>query len=273
MSATGDERIAVSSAREPRRTRAGRWAALASSALLLFGVGAHAAQPGESYAVVSLIGDSITIVNHEPVTGSAIDQNDRNQVKLGDDHFDALATRVATDAIGRTSPDARVEVVAVPDHAPYGDANALFDANGTLPALLAAVKPLVRPETHYLLVLSKFRGDARLRISNGTIGSGKLTGLGFYLDAAKRLKSGATGERGRGFVAPFAYVQVTLVDLRTGAVVNSESATESTTRANVGPDANLEPWYALTAEQKVRLLDGLLTRALQRTVPRAVATT
>ncbi len=239
---------------------------------MLIGIGAHAATPGDSYAVVSLVGDTISIVNHEPVTGSALDRNDQNQLKLADGHFDALATRVATDAIGRAAPEALVQVVDVGDHEPFGDANALFEPNGTLPALVDAVKPrLARPDTHYLVVLSRFRGEAQLRTANGAIGSGKLTGLGFYLDAAKHLRSGATSERGRGFVAPFAYVQVTLVDLRTGAVVRSESATESTTRANVGPGANLEPWYALTAGQKVQLLHRLLARALERTVPRVAA--
>ena len=80
-----------------------------------------------------------------------------------------------------------------------------------------------------------------------------------------------TGEAGRGFVAPFAYVQVSLIDLRTGAVVRSEAAEESTTRANVGPTADLDPWDALTPEQKLRILENLLGRAVQRTVPLVLA--
>ena len=243
----------------------------ASLVAMALGTTAAAAEP-ESFAVVALIGDEISIVNYQPVTGSSLDQNSRQQVPMTDAHFDQLATRVTLGTIHRALPDATLQGLAVADRGSFGDTERLLAVDGSLAALVAAVRPrLQRPETHYLVVLSKFRGDARLRASNGTLGSGKIVGLGFYVDAYKRMTSSATGERGRGFVAPFAYVTASLVDLHTGQVVRSESAEETSARANVGPDADLDPWDALTAEQKIRLLDNLLGRALQRVVPRVVA--
>lgn len=251
---------------------------LATASLALSAAVGHAADGPEptgaadTYAVVALVGDEFTIVTYQPGVGSNIDQNRKEEVPVDNAHFDQLATRVAVNALRRTVPGAALQGIAVPDHGAFGDADALLASDGTLPSLLSAVKPrLQRPDTHYLVVISKYRGDAQLRVRNGAIGSGKLSGVGFYIDAFKGLKNSGTGERGRGFLAPYAYVMVSLVDLRTGAIVRSEHAVETTTRANTGPESTLEPWDALTAEQKARLLDNMLGRAVQKTVPRVVA--
>jgi hypothetical protein len=249
-----------------------------TTVLCVLAAGVVASAPGlaaaaESYAVVSLVGDSVTIVGYRAATGSHFDQNTHEQVALGDGVFDRLATRVAANTIHRTVPDAAIQIIDVPDRVRFADPPDWTAPDGPLPSLLSSVRPLLkRPDTHYLVVVGKFRGDARLRVANGTLGSGKLTGLGFYLDPFRHLRNSA-GETGRGFVAPFAYVQVTLVDLRTGAVVRSTSDEETVTRANAGPDASLDPWDALTSAQKVRILQNELGRAVQKTVPRVVAPT
>jgi hypothetical protein len=246
---------------------------LAVCCLLFTGL-ARGADAPETYAVVSLVGDAMTIVTYRGNTGSNLDRDDRQEIPLGDGVFDQLATHAALDSIHRARPDAAVEEIDVPDHARFGDATALFASDGRLPQLVSAVKPLLKtPDTHYLVVLSKFRGDAIVRVRTGTIGTGKLSGLGFYVDPDKRMTRTATGERGSGFVAPFAYVEVSLIDLRTGAVVRDANATESTMRVNAGSGATLEPWDALTSDQKVRLLENLLGRAVHKTVPRVVAPT
>ena len=248
-----------------------RMVVLAVGAVL--GAASSLAAAADSYAVVSLVGDAITVVGYRAATGSNIDQNTHEQVTLGDGVFDRLATRVATNMIHRAAPGAVVQAIDVPDRARFAEPLDWSAPDSPLASLLSSVKPLLqRPDTHYLVVVGKFRGEARLRVSNGTLGSGKLTGLGFYLDPFRHLKN-AAGETGRGFVAPFAYVQVTLIDLETGAVVRSESDEETVTRANAGPDANLDPWDALTSAQKVRILQNELGRAVQKTVPRLVAPT
>jgi len=241
--------------------------------LAVSSVGAgRAATVDEAYAVVSLVGDELSIVTYQPSVGSVLDKNIRQALPMPDAHFDRLAGQVAVSTIRHATPDAAAQAIEVANGASFGDATALFATDGTLPALLTAVKPsLQRPDTHYLVVISKYRSDAHLRTDNGAIGSGKLTGLGFYIDAVKRMKSTNTGERGRGFVAPFAYVMVSLVDLRTGEVVGSKQEVESATRANVGPQSTLDPWEAMTAERKVQLLDRLLAQAVRRSVAQLVS--
>jgi hypothetical protein len=241
-------------------------------AVLDLGGAAHAAEPPDTYAVVALVGDELTLIRYQPSTGSAFNKNLVQKVSTQDHHFDQFATRVALNMIHRTLPEAMLQGVELPDGTVFGDADKLLAQDGGLPTLLSTVKPLLKSaDTHYLVVLSKYRDDAHLKTANGSTGSGKLSGLGFYVDSYLRMNSSATGEQGRGFLAPYAYMQVSLVDLRTGAVVRSRNASETMTRANVGSDTSLDPWTALSAEEKIRLLDLMIGQGLQRIVPQVVA--
>ena len=240
--------------------------AMACSTLAAAGL-CHAAPTVDSYAVVSLVGDQLSIVTYQPATGSSLDKNITQSVPTTDGHFDKYAARVAINTIHRVTPEAASQVIEVPDEAAFGDAKSLLAADGTLPSLLTTVRPLLRqPDTHYLFVIDKYRSDTRLKTAHSSVGTGTVSGLGFYVDARKGMMSTKTGERGRGFVAPFAYVMVTLVDLRTGAVVASQEEVETATRANVGSQATFDPWDAMTAEQKVQMLDRLLGQAVHRAV-------
>lgn len=244
---------------------ASRWVpAVVAACPLFLAVSAFAAD--ETYAVVALFGDDLTVVSYQSTTGSSLDRNVQQHVALNDGRYDRLATEASMTAIRNALPGARIEALTIPDEALAGGLDA------SLPSLIETVKgKLKEPDTHYLLVIGKYRGDAHLKVASGTIGSGKLEGIGFYIDSYLRMKQSNTGESGRGFVAPFAYLTVSLVDLRTGAVVRSESASESMTRANTGPSTTLNPWDAMTPEQKVRALDVVVRKALLWAVPRVVA--
>lgn len=227
---------------------------------------ATAAEAPDSYAVVSLFGDDLTVVTYRSTTGSSFDRNEQQHVALSDNRYDRLATQVSTRAIQAAVAGAQVETLMIRDDAIAGGLDA------SLPSLLDTVRgKLQDKDTHYLVVVGKYRADAHLKVASGTLGSGKLEGIGFYIDPFLRMKKTTTGESGRGFVAPFAYLSVTLVDLRTGAVVRSESVTESMTHSNVGPSTTLDPWDAMTPDEKVRAIDVVIGRALRWAVPRVVA--
>ena len=227
---------------------------------------AHAA---DRYAVLALIGDDLSIVTYQTSTGSHLDTNTVQHLANDDDRFDRVAVQNAAAAVRRTVPGATTFGIKAADPAEYGVNDAMLESPGQVKALLEPLRPVLG-DARYLLIVSKSHGDAYLRTANGSIGSGKLNGLGFYLDYRKRTSNGA-GERGRGFVAPYAYVTVTLVDVGTGAVVRSDSSNEgrmvSITRS---PDAT-DPWEALTADQKVAMLGNLIRRAMERVVPQVVA--
>ncbi len=240
-------------------------------AALAFGGAAAAAEEPNSYAVAALVVQEITVVTYESTVGSRLDRNCEPHIPILDDHFDRLATELSIGVIRDTLPTAVVQPMSFRDTAPFANPDALLPDQGLKPLLEAVQAQSLPKDTHYVVLISKFRSDARLKVSSGTIGSGKLTGLGFYIDADKQMKRTDTGEPGRGFVSPFAYVTVSLIDLRTGTVVRFVTATESEARANVGPNTTLNPWDATTAEQKLRALDNRLGRALRSAIPRVIA--
>jgi len=240
--------------------------------LLFLRVDADADETGDAFAIVALIGGEISVVQYRPETSGHAEQNVAQQVPLSGGHFDGTAARAAVAALHRARPGAATEVVQVDDAGSFGDGDALFASGGTLPALLKAVPPAgLTPQKQYLVVISRHRGEAHLQLQRGTIGSGYLSGLGFYVDPYKRMTKTVTGETGRGFIAPYAYLRVDLVDRSSGAVVRSEVIAETATRANAGANTDLNPWDALSSDQKVELLDRLIARALAKTVPQLVA--
>lgn len=225
-----------------------------------------------SYAVMSLIGDSLTIVNYRSTTGSNLDNNEKQAVALADDSFDRNALTVADAAIRRALPGAQISMLLASDQSLYARQEELFESTERAKALLDAISLQLKDTSpRYLVLITKFRSEARLRLVSGSVGSGKLAGLGFYIDRRLRTKRTDTGESGAGFVAPYAYLAVSLIDLKTGAVIRTSPALESTSYSTARSTNAADPWDALTPEQKVRVLNNLLHRAIDRAVPGALS--
>jgi hypothetical protein len=79
-----------------------------------------------------------------------------------------------------------------------------------------------------------------------------------------------TLDTGRGFVGPFAYFKVTLVDLARGAVVNEERVVASTSAGVAEFREGSDPWAGLSADIKVKLLQGLIRSNMARVIPLVV---
>ncbi len=118
-----------------------------------------------------------------------------------------------------------------------------------------------------MLVVSKFRENARLKLGNVTIGSGKLQGLGYYLDFNVPTADSDTDEKGRGVIAPYAYFKVSLVDLATSTVTNESLVTAGYAAGSSTSTAAADPWSSLSNEEKDKLLKDLV----QKEVTKAVA--
>ena len=58
------------------------------------------------------------------------------------------------------------------------------------------------------------RSDARLQLSDGDVGNGYLEGLGFYIDSTLRLEQEGAGRTDKGFISPYVYIQLILLDGR-----------------------------------------------------------
>jgi hypothetical protein len=119
----------------------------------------------------------------------------------------------------------------------------------------------------HLLLLSKHRAPARLQLSNSSVGSGYLSGLGYYIDGALRTQRADTGESARGFIAPYAYLKLTLIDVDLMHLVRAEEIIQSTVRSAARNENGLDPWGAMSTEQKFSVLQDLIVQGVTEAVP------
>ncbi|HEY8974007.1 MAG TPA: hypothetical protein VIN75_07305 [Burkholderiaceae bacterium] len=242
---------------------------LAAIAGLTLGAAAHAAP---SYAVLSLVGDKLDIVTYQPVTGSQLDPNSHTTLPMPQDELDVTALRTINRAVKAAVPDAQVALLAASTAADFEGQEHIFDGNRvTLPAEIDAA--VHRESVTTLVLVTKHQGEAHLEAWNDKLGSGRIRGLGFYVDGNKWIRNRDTNLTSQGYVAPFVYVDVSVVDVASGTVtrrttIESGRVVDST-RSTEGGNA----WQALSAAQKVALLTNLLTEQLQSAVPRLLAAT
>lgn len=232
-----------------------------------FATAAYAQEMTRQFAALSLVGDGITIVFHRMETGSHIDRNERQYVELADPVLDNTVLKSVERAVLSTRPGTKVVLLGARNPALFAAQQRSFDEASGSSSIVAQVRAaaLAAGATHLLLV-TKLRHDAMLRLSSSHTGSGKLQGLGFYLDFAKRTRRADTGERGQGFIAPYAYFKVSLVELASGRVEGERDVVASTTRSTAHGETT-HPWDAMSAEQKVAALQVLIRREIARVVP------
>jgi hypothetical protein len=218
------------------------------------------------YAIMSLVGDALLIVHQDASIGTRLDRNSRAFVPVPNSALDEAMVIAIEDGVRAHDKAAATVLLGVRDRSVYKlQAGALEKSDSVLAQLLPQVRALAeRSGATHLIVATKLRDEARIRLRDSTVGSGKLEGLGFYLDDFKRVQNSKTGEQTQGFIAPFVYVSLALVDLKTGAVVAEEAVRES--RSASSQQATV-PWDALTADQKSRMLTGLMRFETRRAIP------
>ena len=224
------------------------------SVLACTGVWAQAqqAQP-RSYAVLSRIGDSLNIVRHEPEVGSHLDRNERASFPVSDASLDRQTLLVVDKALKHA--DAQAQVSLLEQTPPTGGEvyAPLLDGDQFVPdeATLASLR---KTGATHLILISKYRGEALLKARHTEMGSGTLEGLGFYLDYRKKMRRADTGEVGRGFIAPYAYYRVSLIDLATLKVLKHHEVRAGKTVSVAHNEGGFDPWEALSGEQKLNML-------------------
>jgi hypothetical protein len=231
-------------------------------------MGRAADAESRTYAILSLIGDKIYVVGHEPTTGSNKDQNRHDTMTLSDRVLDNTAVLAVDNAIKRLDARATTVSLASSDPKLYELQDRLFEPQDRSPALLESVKIMLQNQnaTH-LVLITKHRSEAKLRFAHEYRGSGKIEGVGFYLDATLPTRRSDTYARGAGFLAPFAYIKVMLVDANTMTVIREQSTDESTTLSTARAEGSLRPVDVLTGAQKVAVLQEMIGKAITRVMP------
>jgi hypothetical protein len=235
-----------------------------------FGAVPARAQGARRHAVVSLVGDRLVLVYAGPVTGTSLDSN-RQRVVLDPmgamDHFALAAVGKALETAG----SANAALLGVAPSPLHEQPDRLVDGkNVTLPG--SVVDALEQSRATHLVMVTKQRADASIPLLDTRLGVGKLRGLGYYIDMNAELRVVETGDTGRGMLAPYAYLKLTLADARTGAVLNQRSCTAARAYAVAGSKTAFDPWDVLSAADKIARLRSLLESELAREVPLLLAT-
>lgn len=237
--------------------------------LLLAPLGGVAAEP-RKYAVLSLIGDRLLLVTREMSTGSRLDRNERSYVELQEPALDNATALAIDDALKKAGASGAV-LLAVRDPRIFGLQRDMLEASGDTAALLAGLRDMLgQVKATHLVLATKYRHASMLRMAEGNVGSGSLEGLGFYIDPVMQTQRSDTGERGTGFLAPFAYFRLTLIDLADWKVVREERVLGSTVRSAARSKSG-HPWEAMSPAAKVRVLQGIIRREVADAVPKLVA--
>jgi hypothetical protein len=236
--------------------------------LLLFAPLLASAQ-ARQYAVLSLVGDQILIVQREMGTGSRIDKNTRTPLPVTGGTLDRAVLLAVDDAVRRADPAAKPVLLATRDPALYAVAQKSLDEGGVA-RVFEAVRPVVAgAKATHLLLVTKHRHRAMLRLKGGHVGNGWLEGVGFYLDHGTGDSSNTATETERGFISPFTYFKVSVIDLARGTVVGEDYAIGSNAHTvENGMIGNA--WTALTTEEKDRQLTELIREETARVVPKLV---
>jgi hypothetical protein len=246
--------------------------ALALAALLAATL-AHAAP--RNYAVLSLAGDSITTMTFVSVTGTHLNPNDKDVRPFAGTVFDETAVRSAGAALQQDAPGMEPFLMLTLDGELHKAQNAMFDEPAGQQVNRDYLKSLWKGHAvSHLIMVSKFRADAEVKYQHTTDGSGKVEGLGFYMDNRVNVlvQEEQRNYRSKGILMPFAYLKLRLVDADTLAVLGeaTEKMSEIVTYPpETRPDVNA--WGALTPQQKIDYLDHLIDKAVRQGVAKLLA--
>ena len=243
-------------------------AALGVAAALLPAL-ANAAQAvtaaAPSYVLLSVVGDKLGLVWQRPGTASNLDKNEHRDLPVKDLTFESASVFAAADTVQALQPGAKTTMLSTKEPALYREAEQL--PGDAAAELLGPVKEAIdKTQATRLVLVTKYRQAARLKLREGLVGTGRLNGIGFYIDETYEIDRGENLQGAVGFVAPYAYVTVSLIDVRTMKVLKKSSVIESAAMTSARSKSANTPWDALTPEEKVESLKGVLQAAVARGV-------
>jgi hypothetical protein len=218
--------------------------------------------------VLSIIGDKMTLVwlqrgvFHRHVAATVL-------VDVGADAaLDNMVLLAADDVFRRVQPAAKVALMTSRDAAVLAQQERSLDGPSDPALLLATIKEtLQKTQATRLILVSKARADGRFPLNEGYVGTGKVTGLGFYIDAQTRIQLVESGASDRGFIGPHAYFWLSVIDLQSMTVLRRKQVTESMLVATAESKDALAPWEAMTPKQKLDAMERLIRKGIDRALP------
>lgn len=214
-------------------------------------------------ALLSLIGKDLQVVVFQPGTGSHLDRNQKQNWTLSSPIYDQQALGLLQAALKKSHPQAQALSYAGDLPEAFSRPSSIVDSEQLkLPDdLLAALR---EDKAEQLLLLTRRRHESFLKTAKGHVGDGMLEGMGFYVDNHKRMRRSDTNEVGQGFLAPYVYLRLSLIDLGTNKVLKQRDIITSTTLSSARSKDGFSPWDVLSSEEKLLTLSKILNRELTK---------
>ena len=231
---------------------------------------AWSAEVPTSVAVVSLIGDAVRVVGQESVTGTRINRNPKDDLQITFDTIELISLRVATQAVLANDANVKAAPLKITDPVVYASQGGITGDVAQLPA--AILEPLRAAKITHLLLITRFRDDARMKMARGSLGSGKVEGVGYYLDTETKMNLTSDGTMSsRGYLAPYVYVRASLIDLANLKVIRTSTSAVGTVIIASQTGTRGDPWDVLDTGQKIVKLQEMVSTQIKDVVTRTMS--
>src|SRR4051794_2014793 len=189
---------------------------LAAALLMAAAAFASAAAHAQKYAVISLIGDRMQLAFARGVEGQPVDRIERRYVALQDSAIDRAALLAVNAQIKQLRPGAEPVLLQAFERS-------YFDTSGGTAAIIEWIRQLVKDKkvTHAILITKLTYGGIP-ELQKPYVGSGDLEGIGFFVGRTAPPAGADPNAAGPGFLAPFAYFTISLVELSSGRILREE---------------------------------------------------
>ena len=239
--------------------------------LLTLSLGAGAASaadppaaPARTYAIVSLIGDQFSVVSRRSDVGTRLDPNERTNLPVPDAVFDRIAAAAVEKALLDARPGTPVLSASIRDPRLFALQDKLLEESSESHDMRIALHDLLaKAGATDLILVTKQRGEPTFNVVTGQISAGGwLSGIGFYIDNQRRMYNTEHKMGGEGFLAPYAYLTVSLLDMSSMRVVKSKPGLQTTMALPQDKQAAAHAWDAMSAKEKVDALEFVIKKAV-----------
>ena len=219
------------------------------------------------FAALSLLGDSVQLLNLTPARGDTVQTGEWTARPAGG--LDNAVLQALNTAIKAGDDKREVKLYTSSTRSLFGDPAKLFvDGKLSLPGNLAtAVRSAGAGKL--LLVTRSIQEPGLIATLPARILS-SLEGPGFVLDQRPSGQIGFDGQAGLPVFAPYVSIRVALIDLGDLRLKREQSLAVGT-RLPVTREAAANPWAATTPEQRVQALEALIEAELPKAVAGLVA--
>jgi len=225
---------------------------------------AAAAPAAPTYAVVSLIGDQFGIVTRRSDVGTRLDPNERVSLPVPDAIFDRVAADAVEKALLAAKPGTPVLKASIRDPRLFALQEKLLVESPESHDMRVAVHDLLaKAGATELILVTKQRGEPTFKVVDGALGgTGWVSGIGFYIDNVSRMYNLEHKMTGEGFLAPYAHVMVSLLDVGSMRVVKSKHGFETTMALPQDKKPANHSWDAMSPQEKVDALEYVIKKAV-----------